>query len=271
MTSLKRSRGQWLELMLESLDQVPPRMPWEDAARTLAVQLDAPVAGDFGWDAQGRGLVRAYPMPEWFDLADVASRAPDLHPLARHYAETGSHAVRTTSIVGVVGGGAASDYLEELRADGIDQQLWIPVSSLASGPQIIGVCRDADAYSEDQLHIAQLAQRVIVLVHRHVAALSGLTSLQWQDSADALRLTPRQVAVLGLAAEGLTSAAIGRRLHLSPRTVHRHLENAYRRLQVTDRVSAVRRLERAGLLPCARTNADVEPGWPPVRSDVEVG
>lgn len=52
-------------------------------------------------------------------------------------------------------------------------------------------------------------------------------------------LTPREVETLELLAQGLTAAAIGHRLGISPRTVAKHLENAYEKLGRHDRLLAV--------------------------------
>ncbi|SEQ38949.1 helix-turn-helix transcriptional regulator [Microlunatus flavus] len=54
-------------------------------------------------------------------------------------------------------------------------------------------------------------------------------------------LTPREREVMDLAASGLTSAGVGHRLGISPRTVGKHLENAYTKLGTNNRVSALRR------------------------------
>jgi DNA-binding CsgD family transcriptional regulator len=62
-------------------------------------------------------------------------------------------------------------------------------------------------------------------------------------------LTPREFTVLILLAEALTAAAIGRRLGISARTVHRHLEHLYRKLNTSDRLGAVLRAQDLGLLP----------------------
>jgi DNA-binding NarL/FixJ family response regulator len=43
-------------------------------------------------------------------------------------------------------------------------------------------------------------------------------------------LSPRELELLRLVADGLTNEAIGRRLYLSERTVERHLSNAYTKL-----------------------------------------
>ncbi len=55
----------------------------------------------------------------------------------------------------------------------------------------------------------------------------------------ATTLTPREIAVLQEVATGATAHAIGRRLGISVGTVRKHLENAYAKLGVHDRVSAL--------------------------------
>lgn len=55
------------------------------------------------------------------------------------------------------------------------------------------------------------------------------------------RLTPRQWQLLRLLAAGHTNVQIARRLGVSEGTVRKHLENAYRRLHVTNRMAAVNR------------------------------
>jgi len=51
-------------------------------------------------------------------------------------------------------------------------------------------------------------------------------------------LTKRQWECLELAAAGLTSKEVARRLALSPRTVEEHLQDAYRRMGVRNRIEA---------------------------------
>ncbi|MCW2598222.1 MAG: liaR5 [Frankiales bacterium] len=55
-------------------------------------------------------------------------------------------------------------------------------------------------------------------------------------------LTGREREVLVLVAEGRTNQAIAHALELSPRTVAKHLEHVYRKLDVTCRVQAVAQL-----------------------------
>ena len=62
-------------------------------------------------------------------------------------------------------------------------------------------------------------------------------------------LSPREVEVLRLAADGRTNAAIGRALRISATTVKTHLMRAYEKLGVGDRTAAVSQAIRRGLLP----------------------
>lgn len=66
--------------------------------------------------------------------------------------------------------------------------------------------------------------------HRSRGALAG--------SAHRGGLTDREVRVLELVALGRTNRAIARALDVSPRTVAKHLEHIYRKLDVTNRAAA---------------------------------
>jgi LuxR family maltose regulon positive regulatory protein len=51
-------------------------------------------------------------------------------------------------------------------------------------------------------------------------------------------LTPRELDVLKLVAEGLSNYDIAQQLVLSEHTVHRHLSNIYRKLNISSRTAA---------------------------------
>src|SRR5512136_612108 len=61
-------------------------------------------------------------------------------------------------------------------------------------------------------------------------------------------LTPREMDVLKLAAQGLTNKAIGAQLSVSDRTVQGHLANIFSKLHVTTRTEAVMRAVALGWL-----------------------
>jgi DNA-binding NarL/FixJ family response regulator len=60
-------------------------------------------------------------------------------------------------------------------------------------------------------------------------------------------LTPRELEVLRLIAQGLRNREISARLHISEKTVGNHVSNVFRKLQVADRVQAIIRAREAGL------------------------
>jgi DNA-binding NarL/FixJ family response regulator len=62
------------------------------------------------------------------------------------------------------------------------------------------------------------------------------------------RLTPRELDVLRLVAQGLSNPRIAQRLVLSEHTVHRHLANILRKLGVSSRAAAAAWAVRAGLV-----------------------
>lgn len=73
-------------------------------------------------------------------------------------------------------------------------------------------------------------------------------------------ITGRELQVLELLAKGLLATSIASRLDLSPRTVHKHLGNIYRKLGVHDRLVAVGLARAAGLLPSPGTATRHNPG-----------
>ncbi len=62
-------------------------------------------------------------------------------------------------------------------------------------------------------------------------------------------LTPTQVKVLALIAQGCTSQEAADRMVISKRTVDFHLANIYERLRVRNRIQAIRAATRLGLIP----------------------
>jgi DNA-binding CsgD family transcriptional regulator len=54
--------------------------------------------------------------------------------------------------------------------------------------------------------------------------------------------------VLQLLSDGLSARQTARRLACSPRTVEKHLQHVYRKLEVRDRVNAIRVARLAGIV-----------------------
>ena len=90
-----------------------------------------------------------------------------------------------------------------------------------------------------------LAQVLAVLGRADAAA--GQVSAAVSDEAVSV-LTPRELDVLKLVAQGLSNADIARRLVLSEHTVHRHLANILRKLDLSSRAAAAAWGVRTGLV-----------------------
>jgi PAS domain S-box-containing protein len=85
---------------------------------------------------------------------------------------------------------------------------------------------------------------------RAIAAHEDLAQLLVgrRDELQRPRLTPRELEVLRLAAQGQSGPEIAARLFVSPATIKTHFENLYAKLGVCDRASAVAKALRLGLM-----------------------
>lgn len=87
-------------------------------------------------------------------------------------------------------------------------------------------------------------------VYLPMAVLDTVNSSQLKTcNADGQTLTPRQVEVLSLVAEGLSNKAIANRLSMAENTVRVHISAILRFLDVTNRTEAGVAASRMGLLP----------------------
>ncbi len=79
-------------------------------------------------------------------------------------------------------------------------------------------------------------------------SISGMFHAVYPDAAAVGALTPRELDVLRLVAQGLSNPDIAQRLVLSEYTVHRHLANILRKLDLSSRAAAAAWGTRAGLI-----------------------
>ena len=78
--------------------------------------------------------------------------------------------------------------------------------------------------------------------------LKGLTQSASQPFEAAGRLTPREIELLRLVADGMSNRAIAQALSVSPNTVKYHMKNILQKLNVQNRTEAVSYAIGAGLL-----------------------
>ncbi len=67
-------------------------------------------------------------------------------------------------------------------------------------------------------------------------------------SNETVRLTKRELEILSLILEGHPSKKVAEMLFVSKRTVDFHLDNIYEKLQVSNRMQAIKRASSLGLL-----------------------
>lgn len=264
MGASRRAAG-WVDVSAEVLGAPDARSAHERLTRALAEEFHAyfVVRTLFGPDGTptarfqpaGSAPVRAWPRV----LADV-----DRHPLVAHLRH-GRPTGPVTFADAVAAGHALTARTRELiEAVGLTvHQLALPVP--AAGPGEVFALVAEEAFGEDEQEVARLLQPVVAGLDRHIGLLARLE----QEGATAHAapaalspsgplLTPRELLVLRGIAGGSTVRGIAARLAISPRTVHKHQENLYRKLGAVDRLSAVLEAQRAGLLPeVGRPNASV--------------
>jgi DNA-binding CsgD family transcriptional regulator len=166
------------------------------------------------------------------------------HPLANHYRETGE--ARPIMISDFL----SRQYFHRLNLYS-EYFRWIPVEYQiafglpAAGSEIIGIAlnRADREFTEDERDLLSVIRVPLMTAlqraRQRQRAREGLATATSSTLVGLADLTDREIRILHLAALGRTNSAIAHALDISPRTVAKHLEHIYRKLDVTSRTSAV--------------------------------
>jgi DNA-binding CsgD family transcriptional regulator len=239
--------GEWLDRVAQLLAEPLTAMP--DAALGAALGGTFDLLGtSFNSRPPGPGVLRLTSRRGMTArMRDLVERGPGavdhLHPLLVYYASTAAD--RPMQIADLPPAfarpGLLGPWREFARPDGFEHVMLLP---LQRHHRAFAMARDTP-FSPSETALAQRLWRLLRGLDRQVSALAGV---RLDPPAARCLLTPRESAVFGLVAQGMTAAAAARRLAVSERTVHKHLERVYRKLGASDRVTAVLRAQRAGLL-----------------------
>lgn len=254
---------EWIDLVGDLLQRPQAEFPVEQIAwqlyRTFSVN-------SVSWDWRehsGRSGVQMWPV---VDLTPIAHLAPAIwsedsghyhhdfdpilarHPLLQWFVITQDPAPWSTgrvpaALVQKCDWQVVDDYLKPL---GGEQQLSIPHLLDGTSYSTFILSRSTDDFRDDDVELAGHLQRLI----RGVYLLTGPVSRDATScaSADRTGLTATELAVLMHLADGHTAYGIGLRLQMAPRTASKHLEHIYRKLGVTNRLTAVTAAQEAGIL-----------------------
>ncbi|WP_353711950.1 LuxR C-terminal-related transcriptional regulator [Arthrobacter sp. K5] len=169
-------------------------------------------------------------------------------PLLRWYALTDQAKPQSLGRVpaAVAGNRLKQEWDDIVRPWGVSKELAIPAQMEDSDHSAYVISRPDRDFTDQELDLAFLLQPILAGLARHLA-LASITDNTSVPASDC-RLTVREVSIVTLLSSGLTAQSLARRLRISPRTAEKHLENIYRKLDVGDRLMAVRRAYEMGLL-----------------------
>lgn len=125
-----------------------------------------------------------------------------------------------------------------IRQAALSGALLVPA---VDGDQTLAVC---EFLLSDPLETTERLMRVLRGIGHEIGHFLSHRSGEMSLSV----LTPRELAVLQLAAQACSAARIAVELNVSPATVKRHFERAYAALGVSDRAAAVGEAMRRGLI-----------------------
>lgn len=189
-----------------------------------------------------------------FSAADsdwmLSSEAAAMHPLMRWYATTGDEGPQSLARVPAeIAPRRDREFVRNLLVPGgVEMQLAIPFRmGVVAETFVLG--RTGADFSDEDLEVACRIQPAFVALDHQARILSRFMPPAAEQAVRVVELTGRELAVLALLAQGHTAFGIALRLSCSPRTVQKHLEHVYRKLEVTDRLTAVRIASELHLVP----------------------
>jgi len=263
MGSVEQRAMGWLEIVGELLQQPLTEFPHATISQQLCASFDV-VAVSWNWrDSDGSVGFEISPPREvwrsqelldtWHDPEMVAA-----HPLMRWFTATRDPTPQTMGRVPAAIASRTDHAVIDrlLRSTGCEQQLSIPYRLAGAEYREFLLARSRRDFTDDDLELSRLLQPIFRALDVQTQILADQpTDPDGKPPPDPVGLTGRELAVLRLLAEGHTAVSIGRRLSNSPRTVHKHLQHIYRKLDVADRLAAIRVAEKLQIL-----RGDPEPG-----------
>jgi DNA-binding CsgD family transcriptional regulator len=247
-SSVDARLASWIEVLGDLLSQPLIRFPYVELITALESTFDVTGVA-WNWADSPTSFGQELP-PEkdalfpddiWslWNSGDVLER----HGLLRWFMVTEDPTAQTLDRVpGAISKRSDKRFLQSiLRRAGCESQLSMPYRLRGPFHRTFVLARSGPDFSEDDLTVARRLQPLLRSLDTQVQILSAWAPVPTlEQTIGGSTLTGRELAVLRLLAAGHTAQAIGRRLGSSPRTVEKHVQHIYRKLEVTDRMTAVR-------------------------------
>jgi DNA-binding CsgD family transcriptional regulator len=178
----------------------------------------------------------------------VFARLVHEHPLVNYYRETGDgRPMMISDMLDRRHFHRTALYAEFFHNIPVEHQLAVTLST-ANSSTVVGLAfnRSCSEFTEAERAMLSVLRGPLIAAltkARLRYALAGPDRFATEAESE---LTNRERAVLALVASGRTNVAIGHALSISPRTVAKHLEHIYRKLNVSCRAAAVGRAGTVG-------------------------
>ncbi|HEX3788075.1 MAG TPA: helix-turn-helix transcriptional regulator [Pseudonocardiaceae bacterium] len=170
----------------------------------------------------------------------VFARYVHEHPLVNYYRRTGDpRPMKISDLLDRKRFHALSLYAEFFAKRPVEHQLAMTVADRRSIVVGFAFSRSTCDFTEaDREVLGVLRGPLLTGLLRCRSRYRARLTLDLPDPDRLAELTDREVYILELVATGRTNQAIAHALQISPRTVAKHLEHAYRKLNVSSRASA---------------------------------
>jgi DNA-binding CsgD family transcriptional regulator len=214
----------------------------------------------------GQVSYRAYPEDSVFSPDGLAAFAAHAHenPLINHLQTTGDGSpMKISDFLSRERFHRLGVYAEFYRQVPVEHQMAIGLPP--SDGRVIGIAlnRGRGDFTEDDRDLLALLRAPLErATSRARSRHRARQALTVPDDSQLAGLTGRELQLLELVAVGRTNTAIARMLEISPRTVANHLDNIYRKLEVSGRAAAVYRAVTEGMVSPGDSNRGQAPGPP---------
>ena len=216
--------------------------------------------------APGQVYYSVYPEDVVFSPDRVAAFEAHVHenPLVDHMQTTGDGSpMMISDFLSREGFHRLGVYAEFYQHVPVEHQMSIGLPK-AEG-RIIGIAlsRARGDFTEDDRDLLTVLRAPLVrATSRARSRQRARQVLTGPDDSQLAGLTSRELQLLELVAIGRTNTAIARTLEISPRTVAHHLDNIYRKLDVSGRAAAVYRAVTEGMVTPRDNSRGQAPGPP---------